>query len=60
MDEVLHTDHVCIGELQSMSGVVHVQVRFAKTFRRFVDFLRTKTHTLNQLGGSGKDQRLFW
>ena len=46
MDEVLHIDHVCIGELQSMSGMVHVQVRFAKTFRRFVGFFKNKnTHT---------------
>ena len=34
--------------------------RYDKTFVVSSIFLRTKTHTLNQLGGSGKDQRLFW
>ena len=44
MDEVLHTDHVCIGELQSMSGVVHVQVRFRTSFRPVFKNKNTHTH----------------
>ena len=45
MDEVLHIDHVCIGELQSMSGMVHVQMLFASVslFRRV--FKNKNTHT---------------